>query len=149
MSIHTHTYTMTYSLQQSVPGGFFAVLLRTNATSGAVCLILHGFTRPRKHWPELKLDRMHFICGHGWQRDDPNGSHHGRCERLGPCPQSFYAECYLPRSAQSGLRTGSSSVHCAWRAHGLHRGAAFAPPRRVQRAQVRQNGSWGGSLISG
>jgi hypothetical protein len=47
------------------------------------------------------------------------------CNDLG---QVYYAECYLPRSAQTGLRTGSSSAHCAWRAHELHRGAAFAPP---------------------
>ena len=39
-----------------------------------------------------------------------------------------YAQRHLPRSALTGLRMGSICNLCAWRAHGLHRGAAFAPP---------------------
>ena len=42
-----------------------------------------------------------------------------------------YAQHHLPRSARTGLRTGSSSAHCDWMAHGLCRGAALAPPTRA------------------
>ena len=44
-----------------------------------------------------------------------------------------YAQRRLPRSARTGLRTGSSSAHCDWRAHGLCRGAALVPPTRAAR----------------
>ena len=44
-----------------------------------------------------------------------------------------YAQHRLPRSARTGLRTGSSSAHCDWMAHGLCRGAALAPPTRAAR----------------
>ena len=47
--------------------------------------------------------------------------------------------------AQDGISMQPLRVEGPWAAQG----AAFAPPRRVQRAQVRQNGSGGGSLISG
>ena len=39
-----------------------------------------------------------------------------------------YAQHHLPRSAWTGLRTGSSSAQCDWMAHGLCRGAALATP---------------------
>ena len=42
-----------------------------------------------------------------------------------------YAQRHLPRSARTGLRTGSSSAHCDWMAHGQCRGAALAPPTRA------------------
>ena len=42
-----------------------------------------------------------------------------------------YAQHHLPRSARTGLRTGSSSAHCDWMAHGQCRGAALAPPTRA------------------
>ena len=61
-----------------------------------------------------------------------------------------YAQYHLPRSARTGLRTGSSSAHCDWMAHGLCRGAALAPLDACnQRARVRQNGCGNGSLIMG
>ncbi len=44
-----------------------------------------------------------------------------------------YAQHYLPRSARTGLRTGSSSAHCACRAHGPRKGAALPPPTRAAR----------------
>ena len=44
-----------------------------------------------------------------------------------------YAQRHLPRSARTGLRTGSSSAHCDWMAHGLCRGAALTPPTRAAR----------------
>jgi hypothetical protein len=60
-----------------------------------------------------------------------------------------YAECYLPRSAQDGAQDGL--VECPLRVEGpwAAQGGCLSPFRRVQRAQVRQNGSGGGSLISG
>ena len=44
-----------------------------------------------------------------------------------------YAQHHLPRSARTGLRTGSSSAHCDWMAHGQCTGAALAPPTRAAR----------------
>ena len=44
-----------------------------------------------------------------------------------------YSQRHLPRSARTGLRTGSSSAHCDWMAHVLCRGAALAPPTRAAR----------------
>ena len=47
--------------------------------------------------------------------------------------------------AQDGIFTQPLRVEGPWAAQG----GCVCPPRRVQRAQVRQNGSGGGSLISG
>ena len=109
IQIHTYTYTYIHIHAMTWAGTLTHVWYAACRYTLDTCTYRHIHT----HTYPLKFSVRRGFCA------------------AAAAARDSYAQRHLPRSARTGLRTGLSSAHCDWMAHGQCRGAAFAPPTRA------------------
>ena len=125
IQIHTYTYTYIHIHAMTWAGTLTHILHAACRYTLDTCTYMHIYTHTYTH-------TYIYIHIHTHTYPLKFSVSRGFCAAAANARDS-YAQRRLPRSARTGLRTGSSSTHCDWRAHGLCRGAALAPPTRAAR----------------